>query len=242
MKNGIPINITKKIKDCIKNEDRENIFYFEVKVKAKRNRQKNKEPIIKELKLSGRKRKADNTQRMHTKHNSDNIIKKSKGIFFIYVIKYVNEIIKEYKSNKEEIELLKLNYNKYVNKLKKESELELFKVKLKDLVSYEISDIYKNNKEKDFNKKEMNKILEEEKDNEILINLLNMTYGNWIDNFTLKTKTQNSHQFNGLQEVLENIAKKGDDEYFSRFVFYFFNYKNYFQNKKGRNPKRNKIK
>ena len=52
MKNGIPINITKKIKDYINDEDRENIFYFEVKVKAKRNRQKNKEPIIKELKFS----------------------------------------------------------------------------------------------------------------------------------------------------------------------------------------------
>ena len=59
MKNGIPINITKKIKDCINDEDRENIFYFEVKVKAKRNRQKNKEPIIKELKLFLRKRKED---------------------------------------------------------------------------------------------------------------------------------------------------------------------------------------
>ena len=65
------------------------------------------------------------TQRMH-----NNIIKKSKRIFFIYVIKYINEIIKEYKSNKKQIELLKLNYNKYVNKLKKESELNLFKVKL----------------------------------------------------------------------------------------------------------------
>ena len=62
------------------------------------------------------------TQRMH-----NNIIKKSKRIFFIYVIKYINEIIKEYKSNKKEkIELLKLNYNKYVNKLKKESEIERF--------------------------------------------------------------------------------------------------------------------
>ena len=58
-------------------------------------------------------------------------------------------------------------------------------MKLKDLVSYENSDIYKNNQEKDFNKKEMIKILEEEKDNGIIINLLNMTYGVWIDNFTL---------------------------------------------------------
>ena len=115
-------------------------------------------------------------------------------------------------------------------------------MKLKDLVSYENSDIYKNNQEKDFNKKEMIKILEEEKDNGIIINLLNMTYGVWIDNFTLKTKPQNSHQFNGLQEVFENIAEKSDDEYFSPIVFYFFNYKNYFQNKKGRNSKRNKIK
>ena len=239
-KNQIPIYIIENIKNCISNQDKERTYYFEVKPKI--NKEKNKEPINKETKYLGRKKKEDDTEGTHTKHNSDNIIKKCKGIFFQYVIIYVNELIKEFKSNKEEkIEFLKLNYNKYVNKLKKESELELFQMKLKDVVSLEISEKYQNNK--DFNKNKMSQILDEEKNNEILMDLLNMTFGDWIDVFTLKNHTKNIPRFNGLQEALEkNIPEKGDEEYFSRFVFYLFNYKNYFKNKKGRSPKQNKIK
>ena len=234
------IQIEKIKDDYISKKDRENVYYFEIKVKIPRNKGNNKEHTNKKKILIGRKRKSDNTERKHTKDNPDNIIKKCKGIFFQYIIIYVNLLIKEYKTNKEEkIELLKLNYNKYVNKLKKECELELFEMKLKDLVSFEISDKYKNSK--DFNKKKMNKILKEEKDNKILMDLLNMTYGDWIDVFTLKNHPENAPLFNGLQEALEDVAGKSDKEYFSRFVFYLFNYKNYFQNKKGRRPKQNNL-
>ena len=33
--------------------------------------------------------------------------------------------------------------------------------------------------------------------------------------------------------------QKVDDKYFSRLVFYLYNYKKYFENKKGRNSKKN---
>ena len=131
---------------------------------------------------------------------------------------------------------MKLSYE-YIDKLKKKNEQDLFKRAIKDLVSLETSSKYSSNKDKDFNKKNINKILILEKDNKALIDLLNISFGDWIDVFTLKTNIENSTEFKGIEEALKDISDKNDDEYFSRFIFYLFNYQNYFHNKKGRKPK-----
>ena len=96
----------------------------------------------------------------------------------------------------------------------------------------------------DYNKIIMKKILEEEKNNEVINSFLNMTFGEWIDVFTLKRKLNYNSNFNGLQDTLNKLSKEedDDDEYFTRFILYLFNYKNSFQNKKGRNPKKSKNK
>ena len=65
-----------------------------------------------------------------------------------------------------------------------------------------------------------------------------MTFGEWIDIFTLKNKLNNNFEFYGLQNALSNIEETNSDEYFSRFIFYLFNYKRWFYNKKGRHRKR----
>ena len=134
---------------------------------------------------------------------------------------------------------MKLSYE-YIDKLKKKNEQDLFKRAIKDLVSLETSSKYSSNKDKDFNKKNINKILILEKDNKALIDLLNISFGDLIDVFILKTNIENSTEFKGIEEALKNISDKNDDEYFSRFIFYLFNYQNYFNNKKGRKPKTKK--
>jgi hypothetical protein len=106
---------------------------------------------------------------------------------------------------------------------------------LKDLVSLDVSNKYASNAS--FNKEKMEKILEEEKDNTIINSILNMTFGEWIDVFTFKKIINYNFEFNGLQDALIDLYKKEDDEYFSRFVFYLFNYKNWFRNIKPRKPK-----
>ena len=240
-KNKISQNIIEKVKDSATDLDKQNVGYFVVKVKGTRQINKKKIPAIKESKLIGRKRKGDNKERKHNKNDSDNIIKKCKAVLFKYIIIYVLDIVNKLRTNKEEnFELLKLSYKKYIDKLKKKNELDLFKMKIKNLVSLETSSKYSINKDKDFNKKSINKILEEEKDNKVLINLLNMSFGDWIDIFTLKDNIENSFKFNGLEEALKDISDKNEEEYFSRFIFYLFNYQNYFYNKKGRRPKTNK--
>ena len=234
-KNKISNNIIGTIKDCINPLDWKRVGYFDIKIKRTR------KGIIKEEKeeekFLGRKRKDDNKKGNHTRNDVDNIMKKCKNTLFHNVIEYVALVVNSLKSDqKEEFLLLKLSYE-YIDILKKDNELALFKMKLKELVSLDISSKYSLIEDKEFNKKNINKILKEERDNEVLINLLNMRFGDWIDVFTLKKKIEIEPKFKGLEKALKEISDKNDEEYFSRFIFFLFNYKNYFQNKKGRRPK-----
>ena len=127
-KNKISENIVEKIKDCVSSLDRQTVGYFEVKVIGTRQRNREKIPVTKELKLIGRKKK-------HNRNDTDNIIKKCKVVLFKYIIKYVLEIVNRLRTNKEEnFELLKLSYE-YIDKLKKKNEQDLFKKAIKDLLS-----------------------------------------------------------------------------------------------------------
>jgi len=156
-------------------------------------------------------------------------------------VDYISAFIKKYRTNqKENFELLKLDYGKYINNLKKENELDLFNMTLKDLASLEPSKKYSSNKDPEFNKKTISNLLKEEEKNsdKIIEKFLNMRFGEWIDIFTLKNKIDNDFKFNGLHDSLESISNEFDEEYFSRFVFYLYNYKNWFKNKKGRNVKK----
>ena len=236
--NKISNNIIGTIKDCINPLDWRRVGYFDIKIKRTR------KGIIKEEKdeekFLGRKRKDDNKKGNHTRNDVDNIMKKCKNTLFHNVIEYVALVVNSLKSDKkEEFLLLNLSYE-YIDILKKDNELALFKMKLKELVSLDISSKYSLIEDKEFNKKNINKILKEERDNELLINLLNMTFGDWIDVFTLKKKIEIEPKFKGLEKALKEISDKNDEEYFSRFIFFLFNYKNYFQNKKGRRPKTKK--
>ena len=199
--NEISNNIIEKIKDCINPLDWRRVGYFDIKIKRTRTINTNGLLIIKEEKVLGRKRKDDNQEGNHTRNDVDNIMKKCKNTLFHNVIEYVALIVNSLKSDqKEEFLLLKLSYE-YIDILKKDNELALFKMKLKDLVSLDISSKYSLSEDKEFNKKNINKILKEERDNEVLINLLNMRFGDWIDVFTLKKKIEIDPKFKGLEKA-----------------------------------------
>jgi len=195
----------------------------------------------KDKKILGRKRNSDKTERKHNKNGADNIIKKCKGIFFRNVVEYISSFINNFKTNKKEkFELLKLDYGQYINNLKKENELALFNMTLKDLASLEPSKKYILNKDPEINKKNVSNLLKKEmkNNNKVIENFLNMNFGEWIDIFTFKKKVDDDFEFNGLHDCLESISNESDEEYYSRFVFYLYNYKNWFKNKKGRNEKK----
>ena len=190
----------------------------------------------------GRKNKDDATKGKHDKNAPDNIIKKCKRIFFENTIIYINFIIKIFGLNQQkDFEFKKLDYKKNVDTLKKDEEMKLFNMPLKDVVSLEISSKYSLTNDKDTNKQKMKNLLEYEKDNKELIYLLNMKFGDWIDVFTFQKEINFNSKFNGIENILKRLYKNERDDYFSnyfsRFIFYLFNYKNWFQNKKGRKRK-----
>ena len=202
----------------ITKKDLENVSVFKSKVKQIRNKKSENNKEEKNLgnkkKLLGRKRKDGIEKGKHNKYSPDNIIKKIKTIFFKYIIIYIN-LIKEKHAQKykENFEFKKLSYENYINNLKKDKEILLLNKPLKDFVSLEISS--KHGLNFDFNRQKMEKIIEEEKDNQKLKSILNMTFDEWIDIFTFKEKVDDDLEFNGLQEVLADLYDKEDDEYFS---------------------------
>ena len=232
--------------DYITDKDKKSVSLFQTPNKNK----KQKLQIVpqNEKKNIGRKRRRDNYEeefnknildnqeeegkKEHNKFAQDNIIKKCKGIFFSNVIDNINAYIKE-----DEFKLTKLNYEMYVKDLKKENELKLFDTSLEDLASFEASPKNKSkNGNSISNKSKIKKILKKEKDNNNLINLLNLKFGEWIDIFTLKKQFDRTIEFNGLNNSLEKVRKKNNSsKYLSRFIFLLFNYKRWFINKKGRN-------
>ena len=239
--NKISKDVIEKInKDDITKEDKQNVGYLYPKEKRKRSKTKTTKTKTTETKATetettktdekklGRKRKGTNKKGSHTKNDVDNVIKKIKRVFFDKSPEYVAKVVNYAKSDKKQKFILgKLSYE-YIDKLKKENELALFQMKLKDLLSLNISSKCSLSKDKEFNKKNINRILEEEKDNKVIIDLLNMNFGDWIDVFTLKTSIENVPEFDGLEEALNTIYKKNDkdsekkdEKYFSRFIFYF---------------------
>jgi hypothetical protein len=65
-----------------------------------------------------------------------------------------------------------------------------------------------------------------------------MTFKDWSDIFTRKKKIEHDIEFEGLRLALEEIMKKNEDDYLTRFVFYLYNYNRWFQNKKGRKKRK----
>ena len=230
----IPENIQNNFKnetvDYITKKDKQSVALFQTPNKKKKNQ--NSFSKKEKAECLGRKRNEDNSERSHTKNNQDNIIKKCKAIFISNVISYINEYIKFY-SNHKTFQLLALDY-KYVNNITKKDEIELLDTKLKDLASLETSTKFKLNKNIFINKNQIENILEEEKNNEIINKLLNMTFGEWIDIFTLKKELFNDFEYWGLKFALEKNAKENNTEYFARFLFFLFNYKRWFISKNGR--------
>jgi hypothetical protein len=220
-----------------------NVFY----INKKRKRGKKTGKINKTLKKksNGRIKNEDKNNGKNGKHNKyepDNIIKKCKRIFISCMIEHFNMYIDEEKYG----QLLDLDYS-FISNLKKDSDLELLNMKLKDIASKDISSKYKTKlEEKNWNKIVIDKILNNENNennNEKLINLLNITFNEWIDIFTYKIENEYNKNTNLLQSALVKIDQKncGDKEYLTKLIFYLYNYKRWFESKKGRNVIKKKI-
>jgi hypothetical protein len=229
-KENIGEEIQKMMKPSLIGKKRKRRTAYEIeRDKSKMEKNKDKEPPKR-----GRKPKNDSnnndSEEGHSKLRPDNIMKKIKGKLFKYNINCINSLLTE-KSKKYSLRIL--DY-KFINQLKKEVDLEYLNLPLKELFSKKISEKY-NSVEKEINEINIKKILELEKDNAEINNVLNMTFREWIDVFTMKKKSVNSIQIDGIDKFLEEILEKNKEpRYFSLFVFCLYNYENWFSSKKGR--------
>lgn len=203
------------------NSQKEKIFLI-TKKKKDNNKENNEIRIIK-----------------HNKYSYDNIIKKIKHWFLTYLRISVNNLIKKYRSNKDNDYILKKLSYKYAEQLKCNLELELLENPIKNILSKDISKQYKCSKK--INEKNIQKLLkdEEKNKNSILKVILEMTFRDWIDNFINgKVIYINGKKikFVGIKKLFKDIKKKNknDKKYMSLFKSLLYNYENYFKNKKQR--------
>lgn len=239
--------IQKLIKDE-KIEQGENNFKLLKKKRKRRNH--NNENVIENKENTktyrqGRKKKDDLTKRNHNKLSPDNIVKKIKSKLFDQLILFFNQFLDSYLNlDREKKEPIKdLDYKKYIDPMKKEQDLKILGMTLKEFYSLDISPKYANFSY-DHNKKSIEAL--EEKNDKIIQFVLNLKVGEWISLFTLKKNVEdfglsdiNAHLIEKSMPKLirlfeEIIEKEKDDQYLSNFIFYLFNYESWFLIKRGR--------
>ena len=110
---------------------------------------------------------------------------------------------------------------------------------LKLLLSQNISSKYKAPSNK--NKLIIEDLLKDEKDNEVINYIMNLTFMEWIDMFRNKKEVKingNNIKFEGIDDVLNTIRNKNKEKgYFSNFIYLLYGYEKWFDNKTGRTRK-----
>ena len=136
-----------------------------------------------------------------------------------------------------------LNY-KYIQNLKREKNLEFLDMTIGDLLSLEISPKFCSFPS-DSNKKIIEAIKEGEKDNKIIMFILNLKFRDFLDVFTKKKDLKNidnfdedkflviKNNFPKVETILKDIYEKevaNDDfcKYFSSIIYHIYNYERWF--------------
>ena len=216
-------------------------------------------------KYIGRKKKADNSTRKHSKYCGDNIIKKIKLKFLEGFLKFVNKVINETLNKNKLIEyirilrdnpknagkfeaLLKMIDYKYIDRLNKKNDLSILYMPFKELFSKNISPCYSRLKP-DSNKIIIEKLLQEESDKANITFALNLKLKDWIDIFTYKKEFNSiinldnlSQYFEYADNLISNIYRiNPNDNYLLYFLIYLYNYERWFSLKVGRTRASKKI-
>ena len=170
-------------------------------------------------------------RRIHNKYCSDNVRRKTKTLYHKYIIQLLNDLIKKKYKNirmkfvKMDIRITKdisIEYNRY-----------LLEKKIKDII-INVSKKYQN---KDNNIKCI-RLIESKKDNEEILNILNMTYKDLYINYYLKS-TKNNTKDNSYEAHKEKILSLYGKEYLDIYIKNTENFIEFFMN--GKNRKSRKV-
>ena len=176
------------------------------------------------------KNNGENTlKKIHSKFSNDNIKRRIKGLFNNYIIILLNDLIKK-KLKKTKIKFFKINI-KITKDLGIEYNRSLLEKPIKEIL-VNVSNKYQDKN----NNKNCIKFIQEQKDNEDLIKILNMSYKDLYSNYYLKsTDSENSYESN-KEKILETCGK----DYLEKFVINSEGFIDFFM--KGKNRKSRKEK
>ena len=188
-------------------------------------------------KKKGRKKKSQEIKQeeekgekiVHSKFSNDNIKRRIKGLFNNYIVNLLNDLIKK-KFRKTKIKFVKMDI-----KNTKDIGIEFNRNLLSKPIKEIIIDV--SNKYQDLNNnKNCIKFIKEQKNNEEIINLLNMSYKDIYSNYYLVSKdSENSFEAH-KEKVLETCGK----EYLEKFVNNAEGFIDFFMNGKNRKARKQK--
>ena len=169
---------------------------------------------------------------VHTKFSNDNIKRRIKALYNSYIIILLNNLIKE-RFTKIKMKFIKI----YIRATK-----DIGIIYNRNLLNSKIKDIIINasNKYKDLdNNKKCIKFIEEQKNNEEILNILNMTYKDLYNDYYLKS-TKDNNGDNSFEAHKEKILKLYGKEYLDKYIKNTENIVEFFmtgKNRKCRKPK-----
>ena len=197
------------------------------KFKTKKKGRKKKLSSISE---NQKTRASDSNDIVHNKYSHDNIKRRIKALFNTYIIRLLNNLIKQkYKNSRHKFLKMSIRVTKDIGI---EYNRNLLNKPLKEIV-VNVSNKYKN---KENNNLKFIKFIEGQKDNEEIINILNTKYEQLYINY-LKT-TKNDSQENSFEAHKEKMLNLYGKEYLDKFIQNTQNFLEYF--KKGKKRKSRK--
>ena len=192
----------------------------------------------KDNKILGKKKKRKICKKR--KFFRDNILKKINPMLFDHILKFINNVLKEYSNETQKQKKIKYPYYtqlllKINSKIKHDTKIlsirNILNSKLKDIFSNDISQQFKSLKF-DYNKKFIEKI---SKDNtKLKINkILEMKFVDCVEHLVgakhYKELEGLEKQYNNMIDELK-LNKHETDEYIEKFKYYLNNYVDYYQN------------
>ena len=169
--------------------------------------------------------KSEEKRNVHDKFSNDNIKRRIKTLYNKYIITSLNNIMrKQYKKSK--MKFLKMNI-RVTKDIGIQFNKNLLNQPIKDII-INMSNKYQNKE----NNKDVIKFIESQKNNEEIINILNMSYKEFYTNYYLKS-TKNDSSENSFESDKEKLLMLHGKQYLDKFIEnaehfieFFFNSKN----------------
>ena len=169
--------------------------------------------------------KSKKKRNIHDKFSNDNIKRRIKALYNKYIIALLNNLVRK-KYKKCKIKFLKMNI-RVTKDIGIQYNKNLLNQPIKDII-INVSNKYPNKE----NNKNLIKFIENQKNNEEILNILNMSYKEFYTNYYLKSKKNDSSE-NSFESDKERLLILYGKQYLDKFIEnaehfieFFFNSKN----------------